>query len=144
MRLFLRRALDQDFNYIAELTREEIGRYTDKPITDRLIQKKLNKNTTYIIYSRMKRIGFVSFRKERQNSLFLDLMVLEKRAQHKGIGQKILKQLSRYALKNDLEAIELQVFERNIPAIRAYIKYGFECTRKQRGEWSMKKSLTSR
>ncbi|QVK17454.1 GNAT family N-acetyltransferase [Mycoplasmatota bacterium] len=43
-----------------------------------------------------------------------------------GIGTQILNYMIKHAKKNGIERIELEVFEKNISALKLYRKFGFE------------------
>ena len=46
--------------------------------------------------------------------------------QHCGIGQMLLEFADEYARKNNAKALRLDVYEKNVPAIRLYKKCGFK------------------
>ncbi|MHA2128760.1 MAG: N-acetyltransferase family protein, partial [Promethearchaeota archaeon] len=53
-------------------------------------------------------------------------MGIIKSYRHKGIGSRLIIETLRHSKKIKLEKIELQVFEKNTPAVNFFLKYGFK------------------
>ena len=53
-------------------------------------------------------------------------IVVKKDERGKGIGKKLLEQLIKYSIKQDIKSITLEVNEENIIAQNLYKQYGFE------------------
>lgn len=45
---------------------------------------------------------------------------------HKGVGKYMLEFILNYASQNDIKAVRLDVYEKNLPAIRLYESVGFK------------------
>ncbi|MBQ7918553.1 MAG: GNAT family N-acetyltransferase [Lachnospiraceae bacterium] len=45
---------------------------------------------------------------------------------HQGIGKKLMEFVIEYAIQMNMKAVRLDVYEKNIPAIRLYEKLGFQ------------------
>jgi ribosomal protein S18 acetylase RimI-like enzyme len=140
MSLLYKHMTEADLGYIMKSTRQELGKYYQREITDTKIKKKLLKNKAYGIYDEGSRVGFVLFR-EKKGKLYLDLLVLEKRAQHRGFGGQIINRLVKRVRNEQLEAIDLHVHPDNKQAIDAYYKYGFIEVKNSRSHYLFRKHV---
>ena len=140
MSLLYKQVTEADLGYIMESTRQELGKYYRREITDKELKKKLLKNKAYRIYYEDNGVGFVLFR-EKKGKLYLDLLVLEKKAQHRGFGGQILSRLEKRVRNQRLESINLHVHPDNKQAIGAYHKYGFSQSKTSRSHYLFKKHI---
>lgn len=58
--------------------------------------------------------------------LFLGFMYVVPELRGKGINQGIIGEMKKWALELGIHEIQLQVYEENIPAVKAYEKVGFK------------------
>ena|ERR1700761_6482892 len=56
---------------------------------------------------------------------YLGFMYVDTKHRGKGVNQQILKYLKQWALSKNLTELRLEVYDENLPAIKAYEKAGF-------------------
>ncbi|MBP1933693.1 GNAT family N-acetyltransferase [Ammoniphilus resinae] len=131
------------------LIQEEIMIYKRRKVSPKKIEEKLQQNETFTIYKidkkkskKAQRIGVLSFR-ETPQGIYLDLIALEKAAQHKGFGRLIFRRLEKEARTRQAAAIYLHVLKENLPAQQAYQKYGLDIVKSKSTYLMMSKTLSS-
>lgn len=61
-----------------------------------------------------------------KNVLVIYTFVVDPHIQQHGIGKKMLEFAAEYAKANDIKALRLDVYEKNVPAIRLYEKCSYK------------------
>jgi ribosomal protein S18 acetylase RimI-like enzyme len=61
----------------------------------------------------------------KRRVLFIDSIAILDKYRRQGIGSKFLEYAKKYAVENELQAVELQVNARNKGAYESYVKNGF-------------------
>jgi|GEM_PF-3235993 len=130
------------------LIQEEIMIYKRRKVSSKKVEEKLLENETFMIYKidkkkskKAQRIGVLSFQDTRQG-IYLDLIALEKGAQHQGFGQLIFRRLEREARRRQAATIYLHVLRENLPAQKAYQKYGLDIVKTKSTYIMMSKKLS--
>lgn len=62
---------------------------------------------------------------KHQNHAFLGFMFVKPEYRGKGINQKIIEALKQWSLAQNITEMRLEVYDDNLPAVRAYEKMGF-------------------
>ncbi|HEY4325617.1 MAG TPA: GNAT family N-acetyltransferase [Mucilaginibacter sp.] len=62
---------------------------------------------------------------KHQNHAFLGFMFVKPEYRGKGINQKIIEALKQWSLAQNITEMRLEVYDENLPAVRAYKKMGF-------------------
>jgi RimJ/RimL family protein N-acetyltransferase len=108
------------------------GTYFSYPLTTEQLQKYLNDEKSYsfniVDTGTNKVIGHAELVNMGSNTLKIDKLLIGDKVQRgKGIGQKVMQELVRYAFEElHTNTVELNVFDWNTSAIRCYEKTGFK------------------
>lgn len=88
-----------------------------------------NKENKYFAIYRMNNIiqGFILFNIDKSEStLNIELVAVDEKIQHKGIGSTLLKKVEEFAFRNNIEILKVGTQLNNLKAQNFYIKYGFK------------------
>lgn len=96
------------------------------------IKNSFNKKEKYFIVAEdnQKIFGYLLFSLNKPDGLTIELISLDKSAQGKGIGTKLLDSLVYFARKNHIHKIKVGTQIDNIQAINFYMKKGFSLSSK--------------
>ena len=117
------------------------SRFYNDPFLDRNLSNQLysnwiknsfnNRDKYFIIAEENQEIyGYILFSFNKANSITIELISLDKSAQGKGIGTKLLDSLVYFAIKNHIHKIKVGTQIDNIQAINFYMKKGFSLSSK--------------
>lgn len=105
---------------------------TFEAVTVEALEKRLERNTIFLIYSDGKLAGEINYQvdppqlfKKVEGTAWVGITIGEKDARGKGIGFKAMQFIEKQILAAGLKRIELGVFEFNRPAIALYQKMGY-------------------
>lgn len=120
MPLTYRRMQKSEKSYALRLARDEIN----------IEPKRLGEHKTYLIYHDGERIGYVSFRFNSDQTVYIYILALEKQAQRKGFAAAVLESLMQYGQQksNRFSGLSATVHKVNDLAINAASKHGFRVT----------------
>lgn len=71
-------------------------------------------------------IGFIGFYKIEKEKLHINYFFIEEKYRQNGIGKMLINKVYDYAKKNNINEIELNVYVKNLSAIKFYELQGFE------------------
>lgn len=104
--------------YILRLARREIGS----------VPRRLLRHQNLLIYVNNERVGFISYRRENGNQLYIYMLALEKEAQNQGLAYSIVEMVAMEENnEKPLKAIKFRIYKNNEQALHAAIdKYDFK------------------
>jgi ribosomal protein S18 acetylase RimI-like enzyme len=126
-----RRACDEDFEFLFDLTREALGPYVEeiwgwRDDEQRAIQRRFyERGGIEILEEDGVAIGCLAVRRERDH-VFLDRIALPPAAQNRGLGTELVREVMGEAAALALP-VRLSVLSNN-PARRLYERLGFRVT----------------
>lgn len=122
------RAADiEDAGFCAELNAKTFGE--DKAAMLAGFRKKFKDEdyTTLIAEDRNKPVGFcTSAKKKWNNTVYIEMLMLEERYRSKGLGTKLLNEVKKFSKRNKARRLFIDVGTDNTRAIEFYLKNGFE------------------
>lgn len=91
------------------------------------LKQEIESNNSYFLVAKYENeiIGFAGIKIIFDEADLMNIVV-KKSARNQHIGSLLLDNLLKYAKKNNILSIMLEVNEKNTPAILLYKKYGFE------------------
>ena len=110
---------------------EFAGAYFQYPLSEDQLQRYISDEKKMIFRVKEsdseKIIGHAEiFKVEKEMVRLCRVLIGEKKFRGRGIGQEIIRELTNLSFDlPQIELVELNVYERNIPAIRCYEKVGF-------------------
>jgi ribosomal protein S18 acetylase RimI-like enzyme len=115
--LAIRQAVERDIPYIMDLARREIG---SSP-------RRLSDHKTFLILLANKPAGFISYRRETKNHLYLYMLALEKEAQNQGHARTVVRWvINKENAAAPVAGIRVKVLKTNAAALHVtQEKYGY-------------------
>ncbi len=87
----------------------------------------ISEGNSFGAYDKQRLVGVViAEKREWNNSLWIELILVAERERGKGIGASLLKKLIQNASNKNIRVISLETQNTNVPAINFYRKNGFE------------------
>jgi len=135
----LKKMTESDLNWTAQILKIEFGKppYNEKwtnANAKRCMRNSLNSNSThcYKIIQGKENIGFVCFNdigwEPEGKTCFLDVIAIDEKHQHKGIGNWLLKELGKLLKEKKFKGVRL-IANREFFAHAWYLKNGFRETK---------------
>lgn len=115
-----------DFHYMRSFNENKMG-LLHRRFTETNLEEKLKRNQNFKIVSRKAPIGFISIRFQRR-FLFLDLFVLDKRFEQRGLEKKVMQRVEQEALRRQKHSIVTYALKHDQQTIALYESHGFSIT----------------
>jgi ribosomal protein S18 acetylase RimI-like enzyme len=129
-RVIRKRIPERDDRTILQLIRSELLPYTKRTLPDvtldpSTLAERLDGDTTYVLVRNgTQPIGFVSCL-IRGKTLNIDMIAVDKRAQGKGLGSRLMSTAERFGIRRGCDNVVLYVDQANRGAQRFYEKKGY-------------------
>ncbi len=99
---------------------------TGRPLTEARILKQINENqTTEIIESAKRPIGYYSYSILPSGQMYLSAVVLSPEMQHRGIGRRVAKHIEGVALSKGIDTILGHIHYANRQSLIFWLKNGY-------------------
>lgn len=130
--LDLIRIAESSFNFSRFYNDPFLNRNLSNQLYSNWIKNSFNNRGKYfIVAEENQRIhGYLLFSFSKYDSITIELISLDKSAQGKGMGTKLLDSLVHFARKNNIHTIKVGTQIDNIQAINFYMKKGFSLSSK--------------
>lgn len=91
------------------------------------IEEDIKKNKVYLVKVEEKIVGsFILTLDKEKKTIYLGKLAIIPEYEGKGIGSKCLRFIEQYVKENDINLIELDVYEKSTNAIKFYEKNGYK------------------
>ena len=134
--MIIREAVEEDAELLAKLA-TELGYKTTKDEVLKRFEKLKNKKGHHIYVAVEDEVaGFISF--EHYETIYCDPginitgFVVEEGQRHKGIGRKLMEEVEKYAIANNLAFIRANSGSKRVEAHEVYRKLGFDSEKDQK------------
>lgn len=128
MQATLRKYKDSDKKQAIKLIAEVLLEIFKKKLKNKADLESIKESykVFYIAEYNGKIIGTIALKKEADNTAKIKRFYVKKSYRKKGIGQKLMNKLVRFAVKNSYKKLVLSTYPEMKEAIEFYRKYGFK------------------